>query len=200
MRYILGSLAGGLLIFFMLDAWRYARALPDFSKDALPKEKVDMIAVVTGGQGRLKKALDLFEQGHAEHLMISGVAPGSKLESILSNNGFEKFPEEWRDKIFLGSLARSTSENAKEIKGVIAEHDFDSLLLVTSSYHMPRLVRLLEKELERWPAKKVELYYARVESPNFPEDSWWLNPTAWYLFSTEYLKSLTLLLHLDSVI
>jgi uncharacterized SAM-binding protein YcdF (DUF218 family) len=200
MRYLLSTALFILIAFLGWDMWRFSKALPSFAHDRLPNKAVDLLAVVTGGQGRIKRAVDLFVEGSAHHLLISGVSPGSSLESIFSSNGVETLPPNYRKNIFLGNLARSTIENVKEIKSLIVKNDYDSVMLVTSSYHMPRLYRLLQKELARWPERKVELYFACVESPNFPDDLWWESLTGWQVFATEYLKSLMLLFHLDSVL
>jgi uncharacterized SAM-binding protein YcdF (DUF218 family) len=189
-----------ILLIFSWDAFRFAQALPNFAQDRLPTYKVDLIAVVTGGQGRLKRAIDLLKDGKGEHLLISGVAPDADLNDILKKNNVMDLTEEWKEKIFLGTLSRTTSENVKEIKSLIQSHDFDSLLIVSSSYHMPRLYSLLEKELHRWPNKNVKVFYSRVESPNFTFNSWWKSPFGWYLFFSEYIKSLTIVFHLDSIL
>ena len=166
----------------------------------MPKKPVDLIVVVTGGQGRLKKALEFFEEGKGEYLLISGVGDNVGLNDILEANAYSQLPEILRTRIILGSLSRSTTENAKEIKTLIGKHDFASILFVTSAYHLPRASRLLKRELERWPESQgVQLFFHSVDSPNYSLESWWKSFTGWRIFLSEYFKSYLLRFSIDTV-
>jgi len=165
----------------------------------VPSQKVDVVVVLTGGVGRIKRGVELLLEGKGENLFISGIAEDVSLEDILLANGMEPLPEIFHSRIILGRLSRSTPENAKEIRSILERHDFDSVLLVTSQYHLARASQLIERELERWPERKIEIYFDAVESPNFDPHSWWTSLTGWQIFLSEYLKSFAIRFSVDSV-
>lgn len=183
-----GWVLGLALTILVWDMGRFAGALEERSRaQFLSAPSVDLIAVLTGGQGRLREAIDLFEGGKGRYLLISGTS--SSLEDILAANGGESLREVQRQNIYLDSDSQTTSENAEEVRRSIEGFQARTVLLVTSNYHMERSLRLIEEELAREPALNVELYSYPVQSPNFNPESWWSSVDAWRIFLSEYVKS-----------
>ncbi len=187
--WILGviGLAAVLLIW---DMGRFSGALEQKAKmdlEALPS--VDLIAVLTGGQGRLKEAFRLLENGQGRALLISGT--NAPLEDILEANGVMNFPDHLKEDVILDAASQRTFDNAKEIREAVRRLDARSLLVVTSNYHMQRSLELIQEEFSKRPRVDVVVYTYPVSSPNFDTDSWWKGLSGWRIFISEYVKSLS---------
>ncbi|GJL84591.1 MAG: hypothetical protein DHS20C02_03660 [Micavibrio sp.] len=101
-----------------------------------PDETTDAIIVPTGGNKRVKTGLELFAQGRASHLFISGVNPKTtKWEIMKLWDGEPALPPCC---LTLGHEAETTRENAQEAREWVQEHEYTSVRLVTSGYHMSR--------------------------------------------------------------
>jgi uncharacterized SAM-binding protein YcdF (DUF218 family) len=176
---------------FLFDLGFFAAKLLPAPQDPARVGNVDLIAVLTGGQRRLKEAMAFLLQGRGKYLFISGVARGSDVNEIFLANKVEVPPEALRNHIYLGEEAESTAENALEVRRISEQLEVSSVLLVTSNYHLQRARWLIEKEFEHSPAtQKVQIFTYPVESPNFDRQSWYRSPTAWSILIWEYLKSM----------
>jgi uncharacterized SAM-binding protein YcdF (DUF218 family) len=102
--------------------------------DEIPQ--VDAIIVLTGGQNRINTSLDLLDRGQAGYLFVSGVNDQVKIEELvrLWRPGTDFIP----CCIFLGRAANDTKGNADETSAWVRREGLDSIILVTSNYHMPR--------------------------------------------------------------
>jgi uncharacterized SAM-binding protein YcdF (DUF218 family) len=152
-----------------------------------PDCTTDAIVVLTGGDKRIASAFDLLEQKLSNHLLISGVKPGTSIHAIKSASGFQRpVPTE---KITLDNASRSTKENALYTSKWIAENNFHSIRLVTANYHMPR--SLLEFH-------QVMPNIVIIPHPIVPKGSlfytWCKDYKIFCLFFTEYNKYLGALL------
>ena len=70
-------------------------------------------------------------------------------------------------------------------------HQLRSLLLVTSSYHYKRALKLLELESKK-RNMNLAISAIAVESPNFPRSGWWATGVGWKILLSEYFKSISL--------
>jgi len=98
--------------------------------------RADAIVVLTGGKERISKAMRLLEKGRAERLLISGVHPGSSARQIAQATSSD-LPL-FTCCVDLDRAALNTLGNATETASWVAEHEFETLLVVTSAYHLPR--------------------------------------------------------------
>jgi uncharacterized SAM-binding protein YcdF (DUF218 family) len=178
--------------FFAADIYRFSDNLLPPERDFEETKTVDLIVVLTGGRGRFKQGLELLKKERGSHLLVSGTGTNISLEDILSANNLEELADAYRERIILGDLSRSTEENAQEIKSVSEKLNVESILLVTSSYHIRRALNLLKRELNKVPQLEALVYYHPVETPNFHREYWWKSRTGWQIFLSEYFKSLSL--------
>jgi uncharacterized SAM-binding protein YcdF (DUF218 family) len=141
----------------------------------------DGIVALTGGASRISDAVDLLALGRGQRLLITGVAP-----TVSTSELVRLVPE--RQHWFgccvdLGYNAVNTIGNAVETRQWALDRGFRSLLVVTSSYHMPRA--LLEIS-HRLPG------VALIPFPVVPEQrraaSWWSHAGSAKLLVSEYLK------------
>jgi uncharacterized SAM-binding protein YcdF (DUF218 family) len=99
--------------------------------------KADAVVVYTGiGGPRINAGMSLLDEGAAGRLLISGVNPEITREELARLWPGE--PAAFECCVDLGWEAQTTVGNAKEVRDWVLSHKFDSLILVTSDYHMPR--------------------------------------------------------------
>lgn len=141
------------------------------------RETADGILVLTGGADRIAAGMRLLQQGRGRVLLISGVGHGADLRALLRGTGIE--PGRLAARITLGRAATSTTGNADEAAGWVAEQGLRSLLVVTASYHMPRALTELARSLPG-----VRLIPAAVSPPGLRTGGL----GAWRLLAEEYTK------------
>jgi len=174
---------------WVVDLIRFSSTLYVIPGDNYAGESVDVVAVLTGGQGRFKEAFSFLERKQGKVLFISGIDEGVKLEEILKANKVETPSSEYLGRIFVDRVSRSTLDNATEIRKIMEWLQAKSLLVVTSSYHMRRAMLMIQRELRAPPELDVRVYEWSVESPNFDRNLWWKSPIGWEIFMSEYFKS-----------
>lgn len=169
--------AAGILVFLLGFLW-FADRVPriEVALDA----KADGIVALTGGAFRLADAVELLAAGHGQRLLITGVN-----RSTNSGELGRHVPdyERWVSCcIDLDHAARNTVGNAVEARRWTLSRGFRSLVVVTSSYHMPRAMAELSYRL---PGVRLIPYPVVTEARAEP---WWQNPTNARLLMTEYVK------------
>jgi len=130
-----------LLLAWMLGFIWFAMALPQ----PAGAEKTDGVVVVTGGEGRITRALTVLRAGQARQMLVSGVdrevKPG-------------EFAVAWKVEkrlmaccITLGFEAVDTRSNGAEAAAWIAAKNLRSVRLVTTDWHMRRAAFELRRVL-----------------------------------------------------
>jgi len=125
---ILGGLVGGFIAFaFYVDSLDMPDDLP----------KADGIVVWTGpGGGRLEMAGALMEDGRGERLLVSGVNTSLTEARVSSLAGLSQ--DNAACCLDVDYAALDTRGNARETAAWAKALGYDHIILVTSSYHMPR--------------------------------------------------------------
>jgi uncharacterized SAM-binding protein YcdF (DUF218 family) len=140
------------------------------------------IIVLTGDNGpRIERGLELQAQGVAERALISGVHPQTRKEDLASMGRAEVLA----CCVDLGPWARSTKGNAIESRDWLARHGFDTAILVTSDFHLPRA----RAELRR-SVPDLTIIGVPVASNLAPQKEWMGSARAWRVLTLEYLKFL----------
>ena len=142
----------------------------------------DGIVALTGGGARLDTAVALFERGVGKRLLITGVYSATTKHDLkrIAHGGprFDCCAD-------LGFEAESTHGNAAEAARWARIHHYRRLVVVTSSYHMPRSLAEFSAEM---PDVTLEPY--PVEPDGIDLKSWWHDPRAAALLQAEYAKYL----------
>jgi uncharacterized SAM-binding protein YcdF (DUF218 family) len=143
----------------------------------------DGIVVLTGGTSRVNDALELLTSGRGKRLLITGVNPGTTTSDIARQT--VDFDRALRCCVDLDYSAQNTLGNAVETRRWALEHDFHSLIVVTSSYHMPRALAELAHQLP-----DAALIPYPVVSDRLRVEPWWSTGATTRLVLSEYLKYL----------
>jgi uncharacterized SAM-binding protein YcdF (DUF218 family) len=143
----------------------------------------DGIAVLTGGVARIDEAMKLLAQQKAKRLLITGVNRTTSTEALkqLASEGDQLFS----CCVDIDKEARNTIDNATETSQWVALHHYNSIIVVTSNYHMPRALA----ELGRVMPDVTLIPYSVIDS-NVHLDRWWTYPGTTRLLISEYLKYL----------
>lgn len=180
LRLIFNSLmlAFGLLaIGFLIFTRSIERSQPE------PERTADGIAVLTGGVARIDEAMKLLAQQKAKRLLITGVNRTTSMEALkqLANEGDQLFS----CCVDIDKEARDTIDNATETSQWVAQRHYNSIIVVTSNYHMPRALAELARVMPG-----VTLIPYSVVYNNVHLDRWWTYPGTTKLLVSEYLKYL----------
>ncbi len=181
-----GSMIRGLIVAGCLGAvligvgflW-WVNNLPE--AEVPMRSKADGIVVLTGSRFRINDALELLAAGHGKRLLISGVYPATKLSEIAHT--MPEFERWFACCVDLDHMALNTIGNAVETKRWAREQRSQSLIVVTSNFHMPRALTEISHRLP-----DVRLMAYPVVSDRVRVESWWSSPATARLLFTEYLK------------
>ncbi len=155
--------------------------------------KTDGIVALTGGAERIPDAIELLSRGLGNRLLITGVNEKTTREEIARQR------PDLRDVfgccVDLDYEALNTIGNAEQTRRWAEQHNFRSLLIVTSTYHMPRTLAELGHAM---PGMRLVAH--AVVPENLDLDAWWREPAIARLLATEYVKYVMAVtrIHLDS--
>ncbi len=181
----IGYLAARLLalaaIAWLLGFCAFLWLLPN--QEIALERNADGIVVLTGGTSRVSDALELLAAGRGKRLLITGVNPGTTTADITREvPHYRRFLACCVD---LDYSALNTLGNAIETRRWALDRGFQSLIIVTSSYHMPRALAEIAHQLP-----SVTLLPYPVVSDRLRVEPWWSNGTTTRLVLSEYFKYL----------
>ncbi len=175
--YIAALVAAMLAFGFMIFATSVMRETPDAA------EAADGIVVLTGGDNRIAAGGKLLAEHRAKRLLISGVNRRTRREDVQRISGLDQ--KGFNCCVDLGYDALDTVGNADETRTWANANGYNSLIVVTSSYHMPRSIAELSLAM---PSRKLIPF--TVTPRSFPDSGWWLHVATTRLLLSEYLKYL----------
>ena len=176
---VLLAILGGVLAFAVGFVWFIGKVA---TNEVTLDQRADGIVVLTGGASRIVDGVELLAAGRGRRLLISGAHRGTTTGEIA-----RLVPDYTRLIACCVDLDYSlnTSGNAVETKRWVEGRGFSSLIVVTSSYHMPRTLAELAR---RMPG--VTLVPYPVVTDKMRSEAWWSSASTAKLLFFEYLKYL----------
>jgi uncharacterized SAM-binding protein YcdF (DUF218 family) len=133
--------AAFLLLIWLFGFLWFAVTLPQ----PAGRERTDAVIVLTGGPGRIPRALTVLRRGLAPRLLVSGVDPEVLPREFQSE--YEVSARLMRCCITLGYRAYDTRSNAVEAANWLRTNRARSVRVVTTDWHMRRAMLELGREL-----------------------------------------------------
>ena len=180
------ALIGIVALIWLVGLFAFAERVRSLAPADEP-ERADAIVALTGPSAeRVNAAIRLLEQDKGERVLISGVNPEVRRQELReltpgSNRLFNCCVD-------LGFEAETTTGNAAEIAAWARSKGYDSLIVVTSDYHMPRSLMEI-----RSAAPGVELTPYAVETPSLDNSRWWRAAVTARRMTLEYMKYLAVM-------
>ncbi|MGB3022723.1 MAG: YdcF family protein, partial [Methyloceanibacter sp.] len=131
----------GVVVLLVIGFFLFVDTIEREQRD--PVRSADGIAVLTGGVARIDEAMKLLSRQKAKRLLITGVNRTTTAEELkqLSSQGDQYFS----CCVDIDHEARNTIDNATETSQWVARQHYDSIIVVTSNYHMPRALAELAR-------------------------------------------------------
>jgi uncharacterized SAM-binding protein YcdF (DUF218 family) len=176
---IIASLAG--LVVLAFGFFLFVSKVPD--EEVNLTQNADGIVVLTGAANRIPDAIELLNAKHGKRLLITGVHPTTSAKEISRLMPLNQ--QVFTCCVDLDRSALNTFGNALETRRWARERGFNSLIIVTSNWHMPRAMVELAHQLP-----EVVLIPYPVLSEKIKSSAWLTDPQIMRLLVSEYLKYL----------
>jgi len=178
---LLAVAAGLVLAAFLAGFAVFVVTVARFAPASGTGEPADGIVVLTGGKHRLGVAAALLADKRGKRLLISGANPVATRHDLFRQSGLSA--DLFKCCVDVGYDAHDTSGNASETKAWAEANHFSRLIIVTSSYHMPRSLAEFGRAMP-----EVSL----VPCPVVPRRSkyWWADAGKARVIFFEYVKFL----------
>ncbi|RZJ06152.1 MAG: YdcF family protein [Brevundimonas sp.] len=150
-------------------------------------QRADAIVALTGPSAeRVNTAIRLLENDKGDRVLISGVNREVRRQELRAlTPGSNKL---FNCCVDLGFEAEDTLGNAHEIAAWARSKGYDSLIVVTSDYHMPRSLTEI-----RSAAPGIQLTAYAIETPSLDDSGWWRAAVTARRMTLEYMKYLAAL-------
>ena len=180
------ALVGIVALIWLVGLFAFAERVRSLSPAPEPA-RADAIVALTGPSAeRVNAAIRLLEHGKGDRVLVSGVNRDVRRQELRAlTPGSNKL---FNCCVDLGFEAEDTIGNAQEIAAWAEAKGYDSLIVVTSDYHMPRALTEI-----RAAAPGVELTPYAVETPSLDNSRWWRAAVTARRMTMEYLKYLAAL-------
>lgn len=147
-----------------------------------PPKQSDVIIVLSGGQGRVEKAAELYKAGYAPYVILSNAKEAtSKSGDMVQTALALGIPQ---DVIYTENVAKSTHQNAEYTLPIMKEYSFKSAIVVSSDFHMRRVKFLFGRVYKK---SEIELTYVGPAS-GYNAKRWWSDRKSRETTFNEYVK------------
>lgn len=174
-----------LAVLLAITIWMAGAVYSELPRPARLDESykpADVVVCLTGGRGRIRKALELYEKGYGRMLYISGTDRQVQMREILKELKWIGPVDD--SHIILENISTNTIQNAEQVKRFVSEQGLHRILLVTSIYHTRRAYYIFRKVLPH----DVTIDVAWFEHEPFEMDIWWKTTNGIWVTVSEFLK------------
>jgi uncharacterized SAM-binding protein YcdF (DUF218 family) len=185
LRRLVGALAllvAALVLAFLIGFGSFAGHVARMTTPTDPAP-ADAIIVLTGGSARIDAGVELLSAGKGGRLLISGVNPMAGLDDLRRATGADA--ELFACCVDIDHAALDTIGNAAESAKWLNSNSFDSAIVVTNNYHMPRSLMEMRRAIDG-----LDLQPYPVVNTNLDRGGWITKPQAVRVLFTEYTKFL----------
>lgn len=175
-----------LVLIWAVGLVAFAQRIERLTPAAEPAAADAVVALTGASDLRLEAAVRLLERGKGKRLLISGVNREASRADILAVTGAVK--PIYDCCVDLGYTAADTAGNAGEIAEWAEGKGYDSLIVVTSDYHIPRAMLLIRAAM---PNATLTAY--PVVTPPVDVRHWWRRSGDARRLAVEYCKYLAIL-------
>lgn len=157
--------------------------------DPLPAQPADALVPLAGDRSRVSYAAQLFEQDYARWFVLTNMwidSSSSRLKyaSLVRSQAIEDGVAE--DRILIAAeQVRTTYDEALSLRRLAQEHEWQSLIVVTSPYHTHRS-RMIFREVFRHT--NITIAIRPEEQHWYTPENWWQHPHGRRQTGSEYLK------------
>ncbi|MDQ8027113.1 MAG: YdcF family protein [Brevundimonas sp.] len=175
-----------LVLIWLIGLFVFAERVRGYTPAEEPA-RADAIVALTGPSAeRVNAAIRLLEQDKGERVLISGVNREVRRQELRAlTPGSSRL---FNCCVDLGFEAEDTVGNAQEIAAWADAKGYESLIVVTSDYHMARALTEI-----RAAAPGVKLTAYAVETPSLDNSRWWRAAVTARRMTLEYMKYLAAL-------
>jgi uncharacterized SAM-binding protein YcdF (DUF218 family) len=152
-------------------------------QETAPGGTADAIVALTGGPERIGEAVEQLAAGRGQRLLITGVNRATNVDALARL--VPRYESLFDCCIDIDHSAINTIGNAVETRRWARERGFRSLIVVTSSYHMPRALAEISHQLP-----DATLLPFPVTTERQRAEPWWSNSGSARMLVSEYLKYL----------
>ncbi len=149
--------------------------------------QADAIVVVSGDNDRIKHAIDLYKQGYAPKVILSGAASDGFTSNALVMHIEASAAGIPNESVIMEEKATNTFENALYTKEIVTSQGMDDIILVTSPYHQRRVYETFKSVFRR---SGVRLQNSPSVYSNWKPNNWWQSERGLYLTQSETAKIL----------
>ena len=168
------------LLFFIL----FAEGRRTDAEKALRTPQADGIVVLTGSsRRRIEQGLMLMADKRGRRVLITGVHKNVTMDNILDMSAID--PDKIACCVDLDYRANNTVGNAAEAALWARIHGYRSLILVTSTHHVPRTLIEMQRAMPN-----IRLIAHPVNPPGIRLDAWWRYPGTFALLLGEFTRYL----------
>ena len=181
------SLATLLVLVFIwgVGLMAFAARVDRYAPSPEPPAADGIVALTGASDVRIAQGMRLLEADKGKRLLVSGVNRAATREDV--REVIRAYGGLYDCCVDLGFQAETTLGNAQETAEWARAHKFDSLVVVTSDYHMPRSLLEIRSALPG-----VRLYPYPVET-DIDAQRWWTSGDEARRITLEYCKYLVVL-------
>lgn len=166
-----GILVSVLMLISFVDSFNHNYS--DSPKDS------DLIVMIGGDTGRLKRAAELYQDGYGNYVMITPVINIPGLEQNIETAEDYGIP---KNVLIADYTAESTYTNATAVIDYMKGNNMTTALIVTSDYHIKRTKYIFEKE----NAGRFTFKY--IAALNKYGDRWYDTSDSFFIWRSEFIK------------
>ena len=176
-------------VWLMRESWLSSIGYFLIYEYPLPLRPAQAILPLAGGRNRVVYAAQLYREGYAEWFLATDMpfnAPGvhqSYAELVRQEAIWQGVPE---SQILLSDeIVTSTYAEIRSVQQWAETRGFDSVLVVTSTYHTRRTALMLR---DVFSDSDIRVQIASAADDEYQPESWWKTEAGARLTWTEYLK------------